>query len=351
MVAGESLYTLAGTQTNLGICLSSEELYATILANARQVLACDTNAEYLPCEISQTKDWRGCSCEACMAVIEAEGTSMALLLNLVNRLAADLKVDHPNIKVTTMAVGAMSDVPATVRPSDDVIIRLVMPTDACRFHALNDESCTMNAEFRASVESWTAVAKNVMILDNATARGAYLLSPGANLLTQYDTVQYLREKGIMGYQHTGYDRESSEMDALRNYLLSRLLWDEDMTREEYLATMDEFLQMYYGAGWTYIRQYIDKMGDTTGMDRKTYSKYVSLLGHATKKGDDTFVKECIELWEKALEAAETPRHARNVERSITQFYQLCTEMGVRNTEIRLELESLAKKYGLTKEYD
>ena len=246
-----------------------------------------------------------------------------------------------------MAVGDMIQVPATVRPSDDVIIRLVMPLDACRFHALNDESCTANAEFRAAVESWTAVSKNVMILDNATARGKALLSPGANLLTLYDTVQYLREKGVMGYQHIGYDVRSSEMDALRNYLISRILWDEDMTREEYLAEMDGFLTYYYGAGGTYIRQYIDKMYNTADADHATYKKYINMLGRSNERGKYPFVMDSIELWKQALEAADTDFHARNIERSTIQLYQMCVDMGTRDQELATVLKTLIEKYGLS----
>ena len=31
-----------------------------------------------------------------------------------------------------------------------------------------------------------------------------------------------------------------------------------MTKTEYFAMMDEFLEAYYGAGWRHIRRYIDK---------------------------------------------------------------------------------------------
>ena len=341
---GNSLYYTVGVGSSDTVCLSSEDIYTQTLQNARHLLECDIHADYVALDIGQDGKWAACSCEACTSITAAEGTPMALLLNFANRLANDLKADHPNVKVTTMAVGDMIGVPATVRPSDDVVIRLVMPEDACRFHALNDETCTVNNGFRAAVESWTAVSKNVMILDNATKRGEFVLTPGANLLTMYDTVQYLLEKGVMGYQHIGYDQHCSEMDALRSYLLSRLLWDADMTREEYLTAMDEFLQAYYGAGWQYIRQYIDKMGSTEDTDHEAYPSYLQMLGRTTEK-KSTFVLDCITLWEQALEAADTERHARNVEKSSIQLHQINTKLGNRSKELR----KLIEKYGLSSE--
>ena len=341
---GESLYRLAGVTVGSTVCLSSEEVYATVLANARHLMVCDPDSEYLSCALDQSGIWNACTCEACTASVIAEGTPMGLLLNFVNRLSADLRQDYPNLLVDTLAVGPMATVPKTVRPAEGVVIRVVIPETACRQHALNDPACTANAEIRATLEAWCKVCDKVMVLDNATARGTQVLTVGANLLTMYDTVQYLRTLGVMGYTHTGYDYLSSEMDALRNYLLSRLLWDTDMTREEYLAEMDGFLAHYYGEGWTYIRQYIDKIGKTEDTDHAKYKKQIQLIARTTGKDSD-FIKECLELWASALEAAGTERQANNVERSTVHLYQTLLELGGRNRDIADIYKALCGKYG------
>ena len=341
---GESLYRLAEVPVGSTICLSSEDVYAAVLANARQLMACDPDADYLSCALDVTGQWTACGCEACTASVTAEGTPMGLLLTFVNRLAADLRADYPDLLVETMAVGPMAAVPKTVKPSESVVIRVVLPEDACRHHALNDPACTANAELRATLEAWCKVCDKVMVLDNATARGTQNLPVGANLLTLYDTVQYLRSLGVMGYTHTGYDYLSSEMDALRNYLLSILLWDADMTREEYLAAMDGFLAHYYGNGWTYIRQYIDKIGNTEDTDHTKYKKNIQLISRTTGK-DSPFIKECTELWASALEAAETDRHANNVERSTLHLYQTLLDLGGRSRDIADIYKALCGKYG------
>lgn len=341
---GESLYRLAGVETGATVCLSSEETYAKVLETARFLMQCDPDSEYLSCALDQTGVWKACTCEACTASVAAEGTPMGLLLTFVNRLATDLRADYPDLLVDTLAVGEMAKVPKTVKPAEGVVIRLVLPEEACRQHALNDTACTANADFRTALEAWCKVSDKVMVLDNATPRGTPLLTPGANLLTLYDTIQYLRSLGVMGYQHTGYDYLSGEMDALRNYLLSRLLWDADMTREEYLAAMDAFLEYYYGAGWTYIRQYIDKMGNTEDTDHATYKKNLQMLARTTSK-NSPFVDECIALWTSALEAAETDRHAHNVERSTIHLYQIFPALGSRDREYGKIQTALCKKYG------
>ncbi len=341
---GESLYRLAGVETGATVCLSSEETYAKVLETARFLMKCDPDSEYLSCALDQTGIWKACTCEACTASVAAEGTPMGLLLTFVNRLSADLRADYPNLLVDTLAVGEMAQVPKTVRPAEGVVIRVILPEDACRHHALNDPACTANAEFVATLEAWCKVSDQVMVLDNATTRGTPLVTPGANLLTLYDSIQYLRSLGVVGYQHTGYDYLSGEMDALRNYLLSRLLWDADMTREEYLAAMDSFLEYYYGAGWTYVRQYIDKMGNTEDTDHAQYKKQINLLARTTSK-KSPFVDECLALWASALEAAETDRHAHNVERSTIHLHQVYPALGSRDRDLDQIRAALCKKYG------
>ena len=341
---GESLYRLAGVETGATVCLSSEETYAKVLETARFLMQCDPDSEYLSCALDQTGVWKACTCEACTASVAAEGTPMGLLLTFVNRLATDLRADYPDLLVDTLAVGEMAKVPKTVKPAEGVVIRLVLPEEACRQHALNDTACTANADFRTALEAWCKVSDKVMVLDNATPRGTPNLTPGASLLNLYDSVQYLRSLGVMGYQHTGYDYLSGEMDALRNYLLSRLLWDSDMTREEYFAAMDGFLAHYYGAGWTYIRQYIDKMGDASDADHAKYKKNIQLVARSTSK-KSAFAEECLALWASALEAADTDRHAYNVERSSLHLRQIIPALGGRDKNAEAERVALCKKYG------
>ena len=65
------------------------------------------------------------------------------------------------------------------------------------------------------------------------------------------------------YEQGNWQTTSGEFSELRGYLISRLLWDPYMSREEYYAYMDEFLLDYYGEGASKIREYIDYMQKVT----------------------------------------------------------------------------------------
>ena len=52
--------------------------------------------------------------------------------------------------------------------------------------------------------------------------------------------------------------EGGTWPELRGYLIGKVLWNADITLEEYNRHMDEFLAAYYGEGWQGVRKYIDK---------------------------------------------------------------------------------------------
>jgi hypothetical protein len=65
------------------------------------------------------------------------------------------------------------------------------------------------------------------------------------------------------YEQGNWQTTGGEFAELRGYLISRLLWNPYMSREEYYAYMDEFLYDYYGEGGAKIREYIDYMQNVT----------------------------------------------------------------------------------------
>jgi hypothetical protein len=301
------------------ICLSNENTYATALANAKQILTCDPDAEFLGCDISLDGTWNPCSCEACTAAVAADGV-MGFTLKFANRLAGDLKAEYPNVLVTVAAAGPYIQAPATVRPAENVAVRVVLPLDACRFHALGDnKTCTKNADFCAALESWAAVCDHVILVDTLTERAKDITDHerfSDNLLALYDTVQYLKSMGVVGYQQMGYDSYAGEFEAMNAYLLSRLLWNADMTRDEYLAEVDGFLQAYYGAGGAFIRQYMDKIFATEGVTHEGYRNDTSMI---FRTDDKNFAVECFRLWEMAIDSADTPAAKKNAEYSAVQM--------------------------------
>ncbi len=122
-----------------------------------------------------------------------------------------------------------------------------------------------------------------------------------------------------------------------------------MTEAEYYALMDEFLRDYYGAGWQYIREYIDVTSkkaaerhlfiydtpnrifpfdktpaedpnlDILDPERiEAWSRDLKNTAVATITEESAFAEYLLDLWNKALAAAECDDHRAHVRQSRVQ---------------------------------
>ena len=73
----------------------------------------------------------------------------------------------------------------------------------------------------------------------------------------FDKVMDLNVKGV--FNEANMKEESPEFGALRSYLVSKLMWDPDMTREEYDRAIHEFIAAYYGEAADVVEEYFYMM--------------------------------------------------------------------------------------------
>ena len=109
-------------------------------------------------------------------------------------------------------------------------------------------------------------------------------------------------KGI--YEEGNYHAAEcdSEFADLRAYLLARLMWDPDI---DYDAEMNGFLKAYYGAGWQYLREFIDFTSANAGA--KVPHRKLGIFNSTTDKDILNMginkIRYADALWEKAIELA------------------------------------------------
>ncbi len=349
-----SLLTGGTTHTgNVQPCLTDEEVYQTVLGNVRAWL--DANPEATIISVSQNDSDAGvggCQCENCKAINDAEGSEMGSLLTFVNRIANDIKDDYPGVYVDTLAYRYTRTPPKTVRPADNVIIRLCS-IECCFIHPLDDSNCSKNKDFCKDIEAWSAICDNLYIWDYTyNAETYFTFFPNFDVLC--DNVKFYREHNVKGVFLEGQQVSvSGEFAELRSYLLAKLLWDPDMTEEQYYAYMDEFLQYYYGPGWVKIKEYMTVMTEhamqrnsSVGIFDKGLKMY-PFIG-ADNQRDQDFGKGMLAYWEQALEMAETDEQRAHVEKSSIQAYYLCSldgKVAYRRSNLKKVYE-LCEKYGI-----
>ena len=354
--AGSFVHTLAALTGESHVvgkqpCLTDEAVYRKVLSNVKMWLRSHPNAKIV--SVSQNDsaaEHLGCQCINCRAIDEREGTPMGSLLTFVNRIANDIKDEFPDVYVDTLAYRYTRQAPKTIKPADNVIIRLCS-IECCFSHPLEDENCEQNVAFKKDIEEWSAICKNLYIWDYTT-NFMFYLAPFPNLGVLRQNVKFYKDHNVIGmFEQGNYQSISGEFGELRAYLLAKLLWNPDMTEEEYYRHMDEFLQDYYGAGWENIRTYIDKITEASAQNHAgIYDNMRNMmLRHMSNDESTTFSRDMLALWQTALEMAETPEQKAHVEKSSIQAYYLAHTKGnaMERKEYLNKLYELCERYGIT----
>ncbi len=336
---------LADTAHEPGVqpCLTDEATFVKVRDNVRKWL--DENPTAKIISVSQNDSYAeqlGCQCPACKALDDREGTPMGSLLTFVNRIADDIKDDYPDIWVDTLAYRYTRKAPKTIKPADNVIIRLCS-IECCFAHPLEDPDCPQNEAFVRDIEEWSAICKNLYIWDYTTDFLFYL-SPFPNLGVLRQNVRFFKDHNVIGlFEQGNYQSRSGEFGELRAYLLSKLLWDPYMTAETYSTLMNGFLADYYGPGWASVRTFIDKTTALAARRHMAIYDWPNAIFSFGEQSDDANVALCEELlalWDAALAAAETPEQIAHVRASRIQALCLATFLPETHPDFRSRLADL-----------
>ncbi len=336
-------------QTSGTPCLTDEKVFETVLKNVRTLLKQNPDCNVI--SVSQLDVAEGCSCVNCGQINGEERSPMGSLLAFVNRIADAIKDEYPDVYIETLAYSYTHTPPLTIKPADNVIIRFCTD-EACSSHAIGPGGCNKN--YNGWLREWSKKTGNLFIWDYTTDFYHYII-PLPNFHTIYENMQTFLKYGVKGVFSQGNhqpDSISGEFGELRVYLLAKLLWEPDMSRERYYEYMDDFLEGYNGAGWTYIREYIDTLTERVeGLKNShmtmhsAYNETMGLAGMSkTEKAD--FIASLEELWDKALAASDEEHYARVEKSSIQIRFASCLADPKPDQEKNKALYKLLRKYDI-----
>ena len=236
-------------------CVTDPEVLTKVIANVRQALA--ENPAINIVSVSQN-DFEGhCQCPNCRKIEEEEGSPAGPLLRFVNAIAEDIEKDYPHVTVDTLAYKYTQKTPKITKPRHNVCIRLCS-ISCCFTHPLDDENCPKSKKFHDDLVGWGKICDKLHIWDYTT-NFHYYISTFPNLGVIQKNMKFFAENNVVSMFPQGNGQGvSGEFGEVRAYLLAKLMWDPYMDEETYYRHMDEFLEAYYGAGWKYVRQFIDK---------------------------------------------------------------------------------------------
>jgi hypothetical protein len=143
-----------------------------------------------------------------------------------------------------------------------------------------------------------------------------------NLHVLWDNIQtFKNHNAVAVFEEGNRDCCKSEFAELRAYLLSKLMWNPNMTKEEYYAIMDEFLADFYGSAAKYVREFIDATSEAAARYHMCIysSPYEYIKSESgTEEDDKAFLSYLVDLWNKALDAADNDVIRRRVRNARTQ---------------------------------
>ena len=357
-----NLGSLSGTGDGVSKqpCLSDPDVFDTVLENlCKQIDKKPTKTFF---HINQNDGGAFCKCAECTAKNEAAGgTCMGSLLIFINQIADAVKDRYPDrqIDILTYAYKETTKAPdpSYVKPRDNVIITLCMMDSTCFTHAYPDPECEKNCVSYANMIEWSKITDKLCIYDYSYNHASQISSVGPNLDVLYDNIQAFRDLGCVGMLMEGdHLSDTGEFVELRNFLINQLMWDPDITREQYYQLWDEFMEDYYGEAAPYIREYIDLLNATsrrtglTAWDGHT-SVYtdpsVFYAPEVDGKKDYTVINKCAELWEAALSCRLDDDQFAHVEKSSVHFRDFLSRYGDGNyvkVNAKHQFNALCDKY-------
>ncbi len=317
-----------GERTPNQLCLTNEKVVEIVTQEVLDLLSVqhDPDADMQIVSLTQHDNQDYCTCDSCKAIDEANGSQSGTMITFVNEVARRVKQNggYENVVFDTFAYQYTRKAPKQVKPREDVVVRLCS-IECCFGHTLDDEGCSLNADFMNDLREWGKICNRIYIWDYVNNyRETACIFPNFGVMQR--NVQIFCENNVRGVYEEGnyYISEcDAEFGEMRTYLLSKLMQDPYL---DYSAEMNGYLNAVYGEGGKYIREFIDIMTAHAVTDKK----HLSIYQHSEKtlcgmtKAD---VERCNELWEKAKEAAQTEEQLSQLCRSeLSWRYWKCANL-------------------------
>jgi len=233
------------------LCLSNEAMCEELVKNLKARLR--ESPDVTIAEVSQSDAQGRCQCARCRAVEEEEGSPAGLLLRFVNRVAAEIEEEFPEVLVGTLAYSYTRKPPKHVKPRHNVIVRL------CSIECFFSEPMTdkLNRTFYDDLVGWSAICDRLYVWDYvANCRGG-LMMPHPNLRVLAPNVKFYVDHNVRGIHASASSRSpGAEMRELRNWVLAKLFWDPTRDGD---ALINEFLDAYYGLAAPHVKAYLNVM--------------------------------------------------------------------------------------------
>ena len=287
------------------LCLTNPDVYRLSIEKIREwVEAAQTNPHNKYVVNVTPNDWDNhCECEPCSALNEKAGTPViGALMWFVNRVAKEVAKDDSNVAIETLAYAQYERAPKVGPLEPNVIVKFA-PIQMDYGRPMDYPGSFKNRQAYANMKDWSAICKNMYVWNYYTNFKDFM-RPYPNLLALVRTFKIQVDLGMRGLFAQCQQSVGAEMQALRSYLLARLMWRPSLDGRQII---EEFCRLYYGdeAGEGVLR-YIEHLHTTHLLTRDVLT--IASGFHVT----EPFVEEADAILAHAEAMATTPQHKQRV---------------------------------------
>jgi hypothetical protein len=280
---------------NAQLCLTNEAMRAEVTADILKQMRATPKIPVI--DVSQNDNSPMCQCAKCKEVEVREGTTAGPLIEFINKIAAEVAPEFPDLIIQTLAYQSTQTAPRTLRVRDNVMV-ILCSFDCSRSKPLEDTSDRFNRLFVDDLLAWGRIATNLYVWDYVTNFCAYLY-PHPNIHVMAPNIRFLANHGVIGLFNQGdVMTPCGDFQDLRAWLQAQFMWNPQQDEK---ALISDFLAGYYGPAAPVLQQVLDFYRDTIVKSGKFLSLYENdTSGWLSLEG----LNQLTELYEKAMSLAQ-----------------------------------------------
>lgn len=258
--------------------------------------------------VSQNDCLNPCQCTNCQVIAVAEESECGPLLDFVNYLADGIKDRYPQVYIDTLAYQYTQKAPKTIRPRDNVIVRL------CDTESDPSQPITApaNTVFREHLSRWARIAQNLRVWDYAVTYANPVGMPMATAHTYGPDYRFYAEHHVEGVFTEMEFEILADMRDFKVWLMMKQLEDPSA---DYAKLVRTFTDGFYGPAGKQVRQYLTDL-EKEAVTRRTHCDWNSTPASLTYLNLD-FINRAQHLFDQAEKAVghdatllRRVRHAR-----------------------------------------
>lgn len=247
-------------------CLTNPEVFEIVAARIDSIFRANPGMKTISVSQNDGNDTY-CTCPACKAVDEYEGSPSGNLVRFLNALAERF----PDKEFSTLSYLYSVQPPKHVRPLPNVNIML------CDIDCRREVPLTDNESgrfFMQALEGWGKISNNIFVWDYGI-NFDNLVSPFPNFhILRPNILQFKKNHATMLFEQVNGER-GVDFSEMRAWILAKLMWNPSQDTD---SLMTVFTDGYYGAAAPYMREYrksLEKSLLESGLELWIYDSPIS----------------------------------------------------------------------------